>query len=290
MKKASLILAAVVFIMLPAAALATDALIYEDTELGFSFELPEGMEYYGDLLEETQKAMAELDSNEIQDAMAETGQTYEKQPVYIRFLSDTSIDELNILYTESTDIFDELEGGLPDGVTRDEIDLYLLTETERQDVLDTLLDVDVLSELDGFEVLSSGMEDFGDKMCAAVRYKMIDPSMGVDTYRYAVVAYYRDYVITITYSNYDITGDMTADNAYGDFEAALETLSFDVVPSDKEARLVTGIQLDWIKIAAGAAGGAVIGIVVALITRRNRKKAAEQNNMGQTGNENGHQT
>ena len=233
--------------------------------------------------------MQTFESTEIQDAMAETGQTYEKQPAYVRILSDTSIDELNILYMESSDIFNELERGLPDGISRDEIDMYLLTEKERQEVLDTMLDLDVFSELAGFEVFSSGMQDCGGKLCATLTYKMTEPSLGIDTYKYAVMMYYRDYVITITYMNYDLAGDMTADNAYGDFESAMETLAFDVVPSDKEARLVTGIQFDWIEIAVSAGGGAVIGLIVALIVRRKKRKTkqAKQNDLGE---ENGNRT
>ena len=44
MKKAAWILAAIVLIVIPTAAQAAQALTYEDTNLGFSFELPAGME------------------------------------------------------------------------------------------------------------------------------------------------------------------------------------------------------------------------------------------------------
>lgn len=116
-------------------ALAIGKVLYEDQELGFSFELPEGMEYQGDLLEDTKELMQDINTEKIDNAMSELGQSYEKQPFYLGYSST-----LNVLYIESSKLFDDIERVLPNGVSRDEIDLCLLEEKDQEEVLTGLID------------------------------------------------------------------------------------------------------------------------------------------------------
>lgn len=250
-------------------ALAEDSRLYEDKELGFSFELPVGMEYQGDLLEETKALMQDRDIQEIDDAMNELGQSYEKQPFYAGYSAT-----LNIVYTESTKLFDEIERALPDGVTRDEIDFCLLSQKEQQQALDGLADVYDMEGMPENDILSKDVKDFGGKYCTAITAKGYNSEVGVDFYQYSISFYYKNYSITITYTNFDLDGTLNDDNAFADFEESLSTLNFDTVPSDPEAKLKTGISIDWTSVALTGVAGGVIGVIIGLINRNKRKKRA----------------
>ena len=116
MRKALFIFVLLVIILSSTVALAADGVLYRDDELGFSLEMPSDYEYYGDVLQESVE-LVDVDTEGM-----------EKQPMY------TGLDSnINIVYVKDTDGFDKYEKNLPDGITRDEIDLYLFENEERRE-------------------------------------------------------------------------------------------------------------------------------------------------------------
>lgn len=71
-------------------------------------------------------------------------------------------------------------------------------------------------------------------------------------------------------------GTLNEEVAFADFEEALDTLSFDTVPSNPEAKLETSSGIDWKSVAITGAVGGVIGAVIALINRNKRKRKAKE--------------
>lgn len=267
MKKALVVLVLVILTFSCTAALATDKNIYEDNELGFSFEMPEDYEYQGDLIENTKNEMESIEAEELKNSMEEIKASYTKQLAYMGDVSSIQI----IYFKPVAEAFNEMESALPEGVSSDEIDYYLVTEQERNSYLEEMGRGGELLNLLEFKIISQEMKDIGGKLCILMKSKFFSPEYNLDIYQYNLNFLYKDYIITIAYSNFDIEGTLNEQNAFEEFEQMLSTLEFDVVPSDKEAKFKS---TSWIGAAVFIALtiGTIAAITILIRRKMNKSK------------------
>jgi len=265
MKRTVAFIIALAILLFGAAALAAGT-FYNDAELGFSFELPLGFEYKGDVLDTVDEDGGA--DGETADDLEQSKQFYDKQILY---------DGLNsyvlISYVNSKELIDEMARSLPHELEKEEIDFYLMGEDEKETNLKT-----AAKELEGIgfselEILGNEYVDYGGKLCLVTksRYKPYE----TDPYVYQCTAsfIYKDYTVSIAYVEFDMNGSMKEATAFDGFDAALSTLEFEIVPTDTEARLVEGLDLNFFQENGllGVLLAAAIGLIIFMINRRKRK-------------------
>lgn len=259
MKKAGIIIVLVV-LLTATTVLAADGVLYSDDELGFSFEMPGDFEYYGDISAETAEFF-EADKAS-------------KQPMYVGYYSN-----IIVTYSHAMEELEPLKKGMPEGMAEEEFDYYLIPKKNKEDVEKDMIDGFQNLDMD-YEVLSSEWVDFGGKLGLYIMLKGHNPEMGMDFYQASLNYIYKDHVIAITYTKFDIYGLLTSDDAKAQFDESFNTLEFDIVPSDKNAELRLGFTIDWkeaaVKGAIGGVSAAVVGLIVYLINRSKKKKQREE--------------
>lgn len=252
MKKATIIIA--LFVLLTATtALAADGVLYSDDELGFSFEMPSDFEYYGDV---SQEAAEILDAEKIV-----------KQPVYIGYDSNISVT-----YTYAKEEFEPFKNSMPYGMKGEELDFYLVPEKSKEDFEKRIVD-DVQDLGMEYEVLSSEWVDSAGKLGLYINVKGHNSELGLDLYQGNCNFMYKDYFIAFTYTMFDIDGTLTSKNAKAQFDECFNTLKFDVVPSNKDAKFKSGTVLRLEALAEVIIGlVSVPGIIILLVWLYKKRK------------------
>lgn len=255
MKKAGIITVVLAVLLTATVAFAADSVVYSDEELGFSFEMPGDFEYYGDVSAEVAEEI------EIEKAS--------KQPMYICFDSNISVT-----YTDATEEFEVLKKGMPYGMTGEELDFYLIPEKSKEDFEKRIMkDIQDLGM--GYEVLSSEWVDFAGKLGLYIALKGHNSELGLDFYQGSLNFMYMDHFIAITYTKFDINGTLTSNDAIAQFDDSFDTLKFDIVPSNKDAKLKSEIMfrleaLIELLVALVSVPGIII-LVVWLCKKRKKK-------------------
>lgn len=251
MKKIIITIILLVLVFTATAALAADGVVYSDEQLGFSFEMPADFEYYADLADQ---------------ASAADGITM--QPMYVGYDANVSVT-----YGDGEEEFADLAKKLPDDIDEKELDLYMMPEKDKDEFMQSLLD-EFEQVVQNGSVVSSEWKDYGGKLCAYVAIEGSDEASGLDYYQGSLSFMYSDYFISITYTKVNENGSVTIDEAKQEFEECFETLAFDVVPTDKEFKIKSGI--DWTQAAiwgiSGAAGSALVYLIIHLIVKKMDKK------------------
>ncbi len=259
MRKAIVITILLALTSTATAAMAADGVVYSDEQLGFSFEMPSDFEYYADLADQ-----------------ASAADVITMQPMYVGYDANVSVT-----YGDGEEEFADLAKRLPDGVDEKELDLYMMPEKDKEEFMQSLLDEFELVVQSG-SVMSSEWKDYGGKLCAYIAIEGKDEASGLDYYQGSLSFMYSDYFISITYTKVNADGSVTLDDAKQEFEECFSTLSFDVVPSDKNLRIKTGI--DWTQAViwgiSGAAGAALIYLIIHLIVKKTDKKRFSGGNYG----------
>ncbi len=213
--------------------------------------MPADFEYYGDLADQAAK---------------EDGITM--QPMYVGYDANVSLT-----YGEGEEEFADLAKRLPDGIDERELDFYMMPEKDRDEFMQTIMDeLEQLEQSSG--VISSEWVDYGGKLCAYIILEGSDEVSGLDYYQASLSFMYSNYFISLTYTKINNAMSGTLEDAKSEFDECFETLDFDVVPSDKELRIKTGI--DWTQAAiwgiSGAASAGLIWLIVNLIVKKTNKK------------------
>ena len=236
---------------------AAGSVVYSDEQLGFSIEMPEDFEYYADLVSQLPQ---------------EQNESIAKQPMYVGYDAN-----LSITYGEGGDEFAQFAKLLPDGISEQELDFYMLPGKDKDEFMQSI--VDGVQEL-GLEtsVISKEWIDYGGKLCAYLMLQGSDEEAGIDYYQGSLSFMYKNYFISLTYTKINSSGNVTQDDAQDEFEECFETLLFDTVPSDKDARIQTGI--DWTKVAIWGVSAAVTAGLVWLIMHFIVKKADKKRHSG----------
>lgn len=254
MRKAGIITVVVFTVLLTATvAFAADSVLYRDDELGFSFEMPSDFEYYGDVSQEVA---------EIVDV-----EKLSMQPMYIG--NDSN---LTIAYKKNTEGFDFLEEGLPNSVTREELDFYLVSEDEREKYAEGLSKA---ANIDDISVLSSSWVEYGGKLCLYAIFKGYDPETEIGCYMGSLNFIYMDHSVIITYTKYDIENTLNHNKSRAIFDECFSTLKFDVVPSNKDAKFKSGAVLRLealVEVIIGLVSVPGIIILVVWLYKKRKKK------------------
>ena len=250
MRKATTLVVILVLTFTAATALASGA-VYSDDELGFSFEMPSDFEYYADLADQAAK---------------EDGITM--QPMYVGYDANVSVT-----YSDGADEYENLVKRLPDGVAQEELDFYMMPERDKEEYMQSVTD-ELGQIVQNGSIVSAEWKDYGGKLCVYIVMEGKDEASGMLYYQASLSFMYNGYFIAITYTKVNADEGVTIDEAVQEFEECFGTLAFDVVPSDKELKIKTGI--DWTQVAiwaiSGAAAGGSAWFVVYLIMKKRDKK------------------
>ena len=253
MKKISFIIIVFTLLIFCASALASDAVMFFDEELGFSFLMPEDFEYYGDYCDE-----AEYSSG---------AQNIEKQPMYVGW--DANV---NVVYSVDEEEFDKLEARMPSGTAADELDFYMFSEKERDQFRKSVINGLEQTGLDN-EIKSSEWEEYGGKLCLLITMQGYSPDFELDYYQASLSFIYRRYFISVTYTKFNVSGNVSYDEALFDFEDCFSSLEFEAVPTNKDSKL-SGGGIDWVKTVIWAVCiAAAAGIAALILVLMKRKKA-----------------
>lgn len=218
MKKACIITVVLAVLLTGTVVLAAESVVYSDEQLGFSFEMPADFEYYGDISAEVVETM---DAEKVP-----------KHPLYVGYDSN-----IVVMYDKDKEAFDSLSQGLPNGIKREEIDFYLLSQDKREEYAEGISKAMNVGDV---KVMSSDWVDYGGKLCLYTIVKGYDSESGLSCYMGSLNFMYMDNYIIVSYTKYDVDESFSYDVAKAQFDECFSTLKFAVVPSNKDAKFKSG--------------------------------------------------
>lgn len=227
---------------------AAQGTIYRDDELGFSIEIPEEYSLVSD---------------------GSNGGEYEESlNKYVEYILDTSV--FRILYYQDDDALDILIKRMPDGVPHNEIDYFMFPDQEIQEVMNNQDAADTFTEQSnsmGWEarkIEANQFIEFGGKLALCNNLEAYDLQTNKQHYLNSKMFLYKNMDLTIFYYT-------TNQKAKEQLEAIMDTIVFDVIPSDKDARLKSTSSRQFESILILLAILSVIAFAIYRIIKLKRK-------------------